>query len=786
MQSAEAQYAQNLAVLEQNPSMASIVPQLFSFPLTNMRLVPSMFGSMYGEIFDIKTQQWVPLADPNDPEGEASRAIEQIWSPDCKVFSMIGLGLGYAASAFAKKLLPYQRLVIWDYEASLFKAMLYAIDVHPLFQGKRIEVFVGNDILQRIEPWYLSLEAHEKLHMSFPITQSYTGTYLKEHYEAITTKCMDMLRFHAVGLSTWRTFGSCIGDNDLENMPEYFLNPGYEQLKDLWKGRPAVCVSAGPSLQKNLHHLLDNKVRASVGLISVGTTYGLLQGMGLEPDIVTTIDFQRLNWTDQFQYIPLDPECTLVYLHSTYPQTPRRWPGPKFVAENASDTVQWIRSLAEGKKSAAQVQTVSHLNLLVALELGANPIILLGQDLSMPLDAHHAPGARSQDLAPGDAPQEAFCDVLDFEGKTVKTRHSFLSMLTVFERIISENPGTTFLNCSEQGLAIRGAVNMPLAQALAMITNGAFEESHDILDMRPVFQGETAESLRYRTRPALRSILKQAYNSYRPKVRESVLDEFAMVQRHVNELEQWAKDIQSLYLQADAHRERGLSVSQEDAATASDALSHQETLEDIISEAYYAPILAMEKALQDRKTAWGLFGIRRFDFLVLMAEIPPSADQLRTLAQQQAYNANRLYRAAKMIEEEAPIVRGIMHRVGVRLRAILREKGTWSARLASLQFYREAHMALRQAVDEAQVAGSPRDDFQYLRHTQQYDAALALAHMWDGFGGSVIKHVDRITRHVTKYRADVRAAIQKYLQVSTVSTKPTAPLQDDAGISWYG
>lgn len=784
---AEEQYANNLKVLQANPVMAGIVGQLFSFPLTNMRLVPSMIGDIYGEMFDMKSQQWVPLADPNDPMGEATRSIDQIWTPDCKVFTMIGLGLGYAAAAFAKKLLPYQRLVIWDYEATLFKAMLYAIDVHPLFSGKRIEVYVGNDILQRIEPWYLSLEAHEKLHMSFPITQSYTGTYLKDEYAAITQKCIDMLRFHAVGLSTWRTFGACIGDNDLENMPEYFLNPGYEHLKDLWKGRPAICVSAGPSLQKNLHQLLDNKVRASVGLISVGTTYGLLHGMGLEPDIVTTIDFQRLNWTDQFQYVPLDPECTLVYLHSTYPQTPRRWPGPKFVAENASDTVMWIRSLAEGKKSAAQVQTVSHLNLLVALELGANPIIMMGQDLSMTLDAHHAPGARSQDLAPGDAPPEAFCDAVDFAGKPVKTRHSFLSMLTVFERIIAEHPDTTFFNCSEQGLEIKGAKHIPLAEALALMTTQQQAYESDVLDTRPVFQGETPEALAYRMRPPLREVLKRTYHAYKPQIRETLIEDFTQVQRHVDELLHWAHDIQAIYDAAQRHREQGLTQAQEEAATASDALSLEDTLDDIVSERYYVPLLAMEKGLQERKTAWGLFGIRRFDFLVLMAEIPPPADQLRTGAQQRAYNAGRLYRAAKMIEEEAPVVQRLLHRVGRRLDAIIGTQGAWSARLAGLQFYREANMAIKKALDEAGMSGAAREDFQYFRQTQQYEAALALAESWGCFGGSVHKHVDRMTRHMTKYRADIRAALPKYLPQSAQVTTPHAQTsRNEDGVVWYG
>src|SRR5437667_237774 len=165
---ADAQYAANIALMQQQPAMEGLLTQMAMQPLVNLQLLPGPSGDLTGVAWDVPTQSWIPLCDLINPIGEAVRAAGQIWSPDATVFTLIGLGLGYAVAAFAEKLLPYQRLVVWEYDAALFKAMLYAIDIAPLFSGKRVEVVVGTDTVAKVEPWYLTLEAHEKLHMALP------------------------------------------------------------------------------------------------------------------------------------------------------------------------------------------------------------------------------------------------------------------------------------------------------------------------------------------------------------------------------------------------------------------------------------------------------------------------------------------------------------------------------------------------------------------------------------------------------------------------------------------
>ena len=663
--SPEARFTANCAILAQH--RPEILADLQRFPLTNMQLGPLACGEVGGQVWDVQTQSYVALCHADQPMAGAEADAESVYSRDIKVYVLIGMGLGYFACALARRLKPWQRLLILDLDPCMFKAALYAVDVGALFpqSGLRIDIFVGDQITtQAVEPWFMNLDARDKLHLSMPLRTGYTGSYRKAEYDALYNKCMEMLVFHAVGLSTWRQFGPCIGDNDLLNLPEYFQSPGYEHLHDLWKDKPAVCIAAGPSLQKNLRLLCNPAMRQRIAVISAGTVYALLHGIGLSPDIVTTIDFQRLNWTDQFQYVPLDPSCTLVYLHSTYPQTPRRWPGPRFVAENASDTMNIFRPYGDGKKSAAVVQTVAHLNLMVALELGANPIMLLGQDLSMPAESHHAAGARAQDLAPNEAPAEAFIDTVDFAGNPVKTRHSFASMKTVFERLIAQHSDRTILNCSEAGLALTGARNVPLRDALASLDTSSTPEP-------------------------LRPVLRRTWAGYTPKISDDLLPAVREIEQEVKDLTAMAQRLQVFA------REMGIT-----------------------SHGPQQWITQHEAIIQARQRAWGLFAIRDFRILELMSAIPPEDALSPDPLVRERVTAERMLQLASYILESTAIVQRLLRLTRRRLET-MQERDT--RRTLVMQHYNAPSWT-----GDAALARYPK----YLYDTQQYEAALALMRTW--------------------------------------------------------
>lgn len=601
-------FKENLELIEKvNPALAK---DLANVPLTNLQLGLNANGYLVGNSWDLHTQTWVPLCASDDPWGEAETDANAMWTPDMRVFTLFGFGLGYLAASLAKRLLPHQRLAIYDTRPQHYAAACRAVNLAQTLGegGRRIDTFLGDTLDHSLQQWWLSFDSSEKFYIAAPVMCGFTTKIDADHYRRLMERTVEMHRYHMVGLATWQQFGPLIGDNDLGNLPEFASYPGLNELTDIWKGKPVVCIAAGPSLLKNLRVLTDPDLRSKVAVITVGTTYALVKALGITPDIVTTIDFQELNWGDQFKGIPLDDHTPLVYLHSTWPETPRRWPGPRFVALNASDTTGWIASYCEAKPHTAQVQTVAHLNLAVAYKMGANPIILMGQDLSMPVNQHHALGARVQDRSPEESHAD-HVEMLDYKGEKCFSRHSFLSMKLVFEQLIAMCNGTTFFNCTEGGLAIAGAENMPLKECLAGLPD-------EVAQLRP--------------------LLGRKFREYEPGTRWNDLgDDLGQLVSQVELFRDTAQEI--------------LDLQQEYLAT-NDA---------DVKEAKQRAIVSKDAVFAKFPVAFGQFAVRNFKMVEALSKIPP----LHTASQEEIgkFSKDRLVSIAEFLVSDAKTIIDLLH-----------------------------------------------------------------------------------------------------------------------------
>src|SRR5262249_16664461 len=145
---AEERYAANCHLLTVHPHEGwhDFPTALKNVPLAGIQLVPNGKGQLIGALWNPTTQSWLGMSNFEDPEAEAKRDAEMVWSPQAKIFTIFGLGLGYVAAALAKRLRPYQRMSVWELMPVVFKGMLHAVDVAPLLQPN-VQLFVGPQIL---------------------------------------------------------------------------------------------------------------------------------------------------------------------------------------------------------------------------------------------------------------------------------------------------------------------------------------------------------------------------------------------------------------------------------------------------------------------------------------------------------------------------------------------------------------------------------------------------------------------------------------------------------------
>jgi hypothetical protein len=278
----------------------------------------------------------------------------------------------------------------------------------------------------------------------------------------------------------------------IENLPDVARLPTTDALANALPKQPAVIVSAGPSLGKNVRLLRELGGRAVI--IAVAHAVGALRKEGVVPHFVACTDAQDLSW--QFEGAGPDSFGALLLTASSHPSLFRLSPRSFTFCGNA-DAEKWMFLPLEDQKVPMIVAggSVSHTCFSVAAHLGCDPIILVGQDLAFEGGRYYAAGIPDEhatvrfDAGTGtylvtgfsdgfakvagvaDDPSRGVREMSDeapgYYGGTVPTSAAFNLYREWFEsRAAKLEDETKLFNCTEGGAFIKGFAHVPLAQVL--------------------------------------------------------------------------------------------------------------------------------------------------------------------------------------------------------------------------------------------------------------------------------------------------------------------------------
>jgi len=281
--------------------------------------------------------------------------------------------------------------------------------------------------------------------------------------------------------------------NILQNLDHYALTPGIDELRDALAGRPAIIVSAGPSLSRNMQLLADPDVRERFVIIAAQTVLRPLLDAGITPHFVTALDFHEVS--SRF-YEGLSREqltdVTLVFEGKANPAIAESFPGPKrtphdkFASAVLGDLVP---AGVDGGKPKGEIKpgsTVAHLAYYLARHMGCDPVVMIGQDLGFTDGQYYADGAAIHRTWSGELNQFRSLEMMEWErivrgrtyiksvrdslGRPVFTDQQMLAYLLQFERDFDEDirSGRRVIDATEGGVAKRGAETMSLADALML------------------------------------------------------------------------------------------------------------------------------------------------------------------------------------------------------------------------------------------------------------------------------------------------------------------------------
>lgn len=277
---------------------------------------------------------------------------------------------------------------------------------------------------------------------------------------------IDTIRLHVNILNANHTFYGRMGNaffyNIFANYPLMAKSKSLIDLnKKLPKDIPAILVSAGPSLDKNINELKKAKNRSFI--LSTDSAAKALIKHGIEPDMIMTIDpkkqFKHFK-DDRTRKIPL-----LCSLHSAK-EILEIHKGDKYFYHDGNPHIEEIFEKFDKMLPIIQGGGSVATDAYAILErLQFTTIILIGQDLAYTDNKTHASNTvRGEEN--GEVLDEDTLTIEGIDGNMIKTSYEFQLYLDWFEEEIKKNPQYKVIDATEGGARIKGTIIKPLAEAI--------------------------------------------------------------------------------------------------------------------------------------------------------------------------------------------------------------------------------------------------------------------------------------------------------------------------------
>lgn len=387
-------------------------------------------------------------------------------------YLLFGFGNGMYVRKILDNVGPEAVVIVFEPSVEIFRTAMEEFDLADILENEQVHLLLEGISETRMRDLLGKYFGSEDMEGS--ILRYYLNYQLifPEQYEQF----QEAIRFHVNRLGANKTLMQRMGvayfDNTMANYPYIIKQKSLIDLsRKLPKDIPAILVSAGPSLDKNVEELKRAKNKCFI--LAVDAAAKVLVKHHILPDAVITIDALKLyqHFTEtEVQHIPLiaNPHCSrgIMCAHK----------GDKYFLQ---DDNTHLRSVFDKfNKMVVDIDgggSVATYGYALLERLQFKTIILVGQDLAYTNNRTH-----STDTVRGEMNLNIFDKdtllVEDIYGNMITTSYEFQIYQDWFEEELRVNSEYRVIDATEGGAKIKGTIIKTLAEAL-------MEECHTEVDM---------------------------------------------------------------------------------------------------------------------------------------------------------------------------------------------------------------------------------------------------------------------------------------------------------------
>ena len=402
-----------------------------------------------------------------EPEKEANALIKE-FEEDTDLIFIFGIGAGYLINA-VKKL--NVNIAVIEPSIKFFNLLIDNFKLEKILEDN-ITFFIGGDDIEDIEK-FISLTNTKKV--KFFITRSYANLFNEEalFYQS---KVLSIVDKKIININTISRFDKLWAYNIASNVAEISTHYGANRFFDKYKNIPAVIVSAGPSLEKNIRKLKEMKNKALI--IAVDTAMKPLFSHNISPHFVITIDPQKKN-SKYFRNVDFK-DSVLISESSVDKEAIDSFNGAIYFVNSIFPLAKYFMEELGNRGDITTGGSVSTAAYDFAIRIGANPIIMVGLDLSFPNYQTHIKGSYHEEnffteIYKLDSYDSRIYKVLiagnlreekNIYNEKVWTDSRFDMYKNWYEEQCAKNDKIKFYNATEGGIIINGMENIKLEELI--------------------------------------------------------------------------------------------------------------------------------------------------------------------------------------------------------------------------------------------------------------------------------------------------------------------------------
>ncbi|MGD9689094.1 MAG: motility associated factor glycosyltransferase family protein [Phycisphaerales bacterium] len=440
------------------------------------------------------------LASRRDPLAEARRLADRVDVLESPIVAIVGFGLGYHVAEIASRVGRHGILVVFEPDLPLLRAVFERIDCSAWLERTNLIILTDPDDEGSLAGALRGMEGAIAM-----------GVQVIEHPPSMPRfadsapglpgpAARFVQRFTRIIKAARTTIVTALVQTEgtlrnlAQNLDVYATAPGIADLAGAAAGRPAIVVSAGPSLWRNIDLLSDPRVRGRFVVIAVQTVLKPLLARGIRPDFVTALDFHEISRRFYEGLTPADVEgVTLVIEPKVNPAVPLAFPGTIRCAADPFLDRLLGEDLARPLGTLTPGATVAHLAYYLARHLACDPVILIGQDLGFTDGQYYSAGAAIHDVWAAELNEFNTLEMLEWQriarmkgqlrretdqlGRAIYTDEQMSTYLVQFQRDFKADAdrGLRIIDATEGGVLKHHTTPMPLAAAIAQFAGAGAE-----------------------------------------------------------------------------------------------------------------------------------------------------------------------------------------------------------------------------------------------------------------------------------------------------------------------